>query len=79
MKLRVSIGATVMARMAAPIREKVLVSTRGENSFLSWPVRNSMGAKDMIMMITEKNMDLPTVREESSMIEILSWSGISRV
>src|SRR5687768_2187795 len=31
-KLRVSIGETVIARMAAPIREKVLVNTSGENN-----------------------------------------------
>jgi len=53
-KVRVNIGATVIARMAAPIRENVLVSTSGANSFRSWPVRKRIGAKEMTMITTEK-------------------------
>ena len=69
----------MIARMAAPISEKVLVRTSGEKSFFSWPVRKRIGAKEMIMMMTEKKTERPTVRDESSIIATLSASGISLV
>jgi hypothetical protein len=76
---RVSIGETVIARIAAPISENVFVRTRGENNFFSWPVRKRIGANEIIMIITEKKTDRPTVLEDSSIIATLSSSGISLV
>ena len=77
--VRVSMGATVIANMDAPIRENVLVRTNGENSLRSCPVRNKIGAKDMTIIKTEKNTERPTVLDDSSIMATRSASGISLV
>ena len=76
-KLRMSIGTTVNATIAEPIMQNVFVRTRGENNFFSCPVNKRIGAKEIRVMSIEKKTARPTVREEFSIIPILSSSESS--
>ena len=79
MNVRGNMGATVIARIAAPISENVFVRTWWLNILNYCPVRNKIGANEMIIMMTEKNTERPIIFDDSLIISTRSSSEISFV
>jgi len=81
MKKYISTGTSVMAIMADPIIEKVLVNASGWNSLPSCPSSMKTGTKERTIMAREKNIALPTCLADvimtSSRFVALSSGGIS--
>ena len=60
-----STGTRVMAMIAEPTMEKVLVKASGWNSFPSCPSRRKTGTKERTMIASEKKIARPTCLAEA--------------
>src|SRR5512139_1472162 len=60
MKRVMSTGTMVMARMEEAAMAKVFVKARGLNILPSWASSKNTGMKEMMMIIKEKKIALPT-------------------
>ena len=63
MNVGISAGTSVIERMATPIMAKLLVNASGWNVLPSWPVRAKTGMNESRIIITEKKIGRPTVRQ----------------
>ncbi len=63
MNVGISAGTSVIERIATPIIAKLLVNASGWNVLPSWPVSAKTGMNESNMIITEKKIGRPTVRQ----------------
>ena len=72
MKSVMSTGTRVMARIEEAAMAKVFVKASGRNILPSCASRRKTGMKEMMMMIREKKMALPTCCEARMIVPVLS-------
>ena len=72
MKWESSAGTSVIEMMAMPIMAKLLVNASGWKVLPSCPVRAKTGMKDIRMIMTEKKIGRPTVRQAGITISRVS-------
>ena len=63
MKVGIRAGTSVIDRTATPIMAKLFVNARGWNVFPSMPCNENTGRNEIRMIITEKKIGRPTVRQ----------------
>ena len=68
----ISAGTSVIESIATPSMAKLLVKASGWNVLPSWPVRANTGMNEIRMIITEKKIGRPTVRQAGMTISRVS-------
>ena len=72
MKVGIRAGTSVIERIATPIMAKLLVKAKGWNVLPSCPVKANTGTNDKRMIITEKKIGRPTMRQAGMTISRVS-------